>query len=144
MPAPLFHFKTMTKKYTSYSTISISVLLPNGGRAHVSFTPVTGGSSMYITKDKNMQDALESHVSFGKLFKLAKVIDENKEAEKAAPKAKAEPKKEEKKAIDVVVTCSEDAKEYLADKFGLSRSKLRNREQIMAAGEANGVNFIFK
>ena len=101
---------------------------------------------MYITNDENMISALESHVSFGRLFRLAEVIDDKKETsiKATASKAKAEPKKDEKKAIDVEVTCSEDAKEYLADKFGMSRSKLRNREQIMAAGAANGVNFIFK
>ena len=142
---PSFHSKTMTKKYKSNSTISITVILPNGGRAHVTFTSVTGGSSEYLTKDVNMMNALESHPSFGRKFRLAEVIEDKKvEAPAPAPKKEAEPKKKEKKVIDVEVTCSEDAKEYLADKFGLSRSKLRNREQIQAAGEANGVNFIFK
>lgn len=136
----------MTKKYKSNSCISITVALPNGGRAHVSFTPVTGSASEYYTKDPNMMSALESHVSFGKLFRLAEVIDEEKKAavKAAAAKAKEEPKEEEKKVIDIEVTCNEDAKEYLADRFGLSRSKLRSRDAINAAAAANGVNFIFK
>lgn len=38
---------------------------------------------------------------------------------------------------------NDDAKDYLEQTFGCVRSKLRNREDIKAAGEANGVKIIF-
>ena len=39
--------------------------------------------------------------------------------------------------------CNDDAKDYLVEKFGHVRSKLRNREDIIAAGKANNVEIIF-
>lgn len=38
---------------------------------------------------------------------------------------------------------NDDAKDYLEQTFGCVRSKLRNREEIKGAGEANGVKIIF-
>lgn len=39
--------------------------------------------------------------------------------------------------------CNDDAKDYLERTFGCVRSKLRNREDIINAGKANGVEIIF-
>lgn len=41
----------------------------------------------------------------------------------------------------VPVTCNEDAKNYLVDKFNCSASKLRNWDAILETGKANGVLF---
>lgn len=43
----------------------------------------------------------------------------------------------------VEFSCNDDAKDYLEQTFGLVRSKLRNREDIVTAGKANGVDIIF-
>lgn len=43
----------------------------------------------------------------------------------------------------VEFSCNDDAKDYLEQTFGLVRSKLRNREDMVAAGRANGVEIIF-
>lgn len=43
----------------------------------------------------------------------------------------------------IVVPSLEDAKTYLVENFGISRTKLRSRKQIEDAAAANGVNFVF-
>lgn len=43
----------------------------------------------------------------------------------------------------VEFSCNDDAKDYLEQSFGFIRSKLRNREDIVNAGKANGVEIIF-
>lgn len=120
----------MKKKYIAKSDISLSV-----GKMHVSFRPLTGGGSVFYTENESLQKALESHHKFGKLFRLA--------PEEAAPVAK--PKKAESKPAgpkQVVVTCLEDAKEYLVDTYELSRTKLRSRQSIVDAAAANGIEFV--
>lgn len=44
----------------------------------------------------------------------------------------------------VKVSSVEDAKEYLVDKFGIASSKLRTRAACIAAGEENGIEFIWE
>lgn len=43
----------------------------------------------------------------------------------------------------VEFSCNDDAKDYLEQTFGLIRSKLRNREDIVNAGKQNGVEILF-
>lgn len=43
----------------------------------------------------------------------------------------------------VEFSCNDDAKDYLEQTFGFVRSKLRNRDDIVAAGKTNGVEIIF-
>ncbi len=45
--------------------------------------------------------------------------------------------------IQVEFSCNDDAKDYLEQTFGFVRSKLRNREDIVAAGKTHGVDIIF-
>jgi len=47
------------------------------------------------------------------------------------------------KKVQVNVTSVEDAKDYLVDKFGIASSKLRTRAACIAAGEENGIEFIW-
>lgn len=44
----------------------------------------------------------------------------------------------------VKVSSVEDAKDYLVDKFGIAGSKLRTRAACIAAGEENGIEFIWE
>lgn len=48
------------------------------------------------------------------------------------------------KKTQVKVSSVEDAKEYLVDKFGIASSKLRTRAACIAAGEENGIEFIWE
>lgn len=90
---------------------------------------------MFITDDKDMQTALERHSRFGKLFKLDVYYKDEPVEE--------EPVEEVPEATTntVKVASLEDAKEYLVDKFGISRTKLRSKKQIMDAAEAHNIEF---
>ena len=129
----------MQKEYKAKSHVSLNVTLPNGKNTHVSFEALTGGSSVYVTSNPMIQQGLESHPKFGRLFKLVNVRNEEIKAEK--PAKPVELAKTNTKTIDV--PSLEDAKAYLVETFGISRTKLRSRKQIEDAAAANGVEFNF-
>lgn len=47
------------------------------------------------------------------------------------------------KKTQVKVSSVEDAKDYLVDRFGIAGSKLRTRAACIAAGEENGIEFVW-
>ena len=57
-----------------------------------------------------------------------------------APEEKAE---ETTPLTQVEFSCNDDAKDYLEQNFGYVRSKLRNRDDIIAAGKAHNVEINF-
>lgn len=65
------------KKYIANTAIGISVTLPNGKTARISFSVMTDGTSIFYTDDKDLQWALEHHYKFGKLFRLARVQNQS-------------------------------------------------------------------
>lgn len=144
----------MLKRYKSKSCVSINVVLPTGGNTHISFSPVTGGGSVYYTDNENIQKGLERHPKYGKLF----VVDTTLTAQKTSTKTqstvagttatktaeKQQPTDNtKKKAIEVKMACNDDAKDYVADKFGVSRSKMRSRADIEKVAAENGVKIIW-
>lgn len=57
-------------------------------------------------------------------------------------KAEEQPAKSEV-MTEMEFSCNDDAKDYLEQKYGYVRSKLRNREDIVKAGENKGIKIIF-
>lgn len=51
--------------------------------------------------------------------------------------------KAEKMMTPLEFTCNDDAKDYLEKTFGITRSKLRTRADIVSAGKENGVEIHF-
>ena len=129
----------MYKKYQAGTDLSFSVMVGNE-RVRVVFEGKTMGCSIYGTRDEKLQKAIESHYWFNDKFFLVESIDEKKEAAEAKKKAAAKAKKkvaDEKKTH--VVTDVEDAKDYLAETFGVSRSKLKTKEDILSIAKEKGV-----
>lgn len=124
------------KVYRSNSIVHICVIKPNGDRVRISFDALTGGGSQYSTDDEGIQYGLEHHAGFRKIFRLDEtVVDERPQS----PVSQTEV--EEPKVLSVNVSNLDDAKEYLVEKFGLSRTKLRSKAAIVAAAEENGIEF---
>lgn len=71
------------KKYLANTTISVSVSLPSGGNARISFSPLSDGTSVYYSQDKEIEYALEHHYKYGKLFIL---VGEQNEGNTLNPK----------------------------------------------------------
>ena len=129
----------MFNKYQAGTDLAFSVMVGKE-RMRILFEGKSTGSSVYMTRDPKVQKAIESHYWFNDKFFLVESIDEKKEAAEAKKKAAANAKKEvsdEKKTH--VVTDVEDAKDYLAETYGVSRSKMKTKEDILAIAKEKGV-----
>ena len=129
----------MFNKYQAGTDLAFSVMVGNE-RMRINFEGKTMGCSVYMTRDPKMQKAVESHYWFKDKFFLVETVDEKKEAAEAKKKAAAKAKKkvaDEKKTH--VVTDFEDAKDYLAETYGVSRSKMKTKEEILAVAQEHGV-----
>ena len=129
----------MFKKYQAGTDLAFSVMVGDE-RMRIVFEGKTMGCSVYMTRDTNVQKAIESHYWYKDKFFLAESVDEKKEAAEDKKKAAAKAKKkmaDEKKTH--VVTDVEDAKDYLAETFGVSRSKMKTKEDILAIAKEKGV-----
>lgn len=129
----------MYKKYQAGTDLSFSVMVGDE-RVRVVFEGKTMGCSIYGTRDEKLQKAIESHYWFNDKFFLKEAVDEKKEAAEAKKRAAAKTKKkaaEEKKTH--IVTDFEDARDYLAETFGVSRSKLKTKEDILSIAKEKGV-----
>ena len=137
-----------TKKYHSKSVLSFNV---NGQR--ISFSPQTNGTCHYVTDDENMQNSLERHPWFKDKFfedkeyskKIKALEDENNSEDTPKSKSANSKKKEAKKEkIEKEFSNTDDAKEYVANTFGIARTSLKSTDEIIKQGEKNGVTIIIK
>ena len=129
----------MFNKYQAGTDLAFSVMVGNE-RMRIIFDGKSVGCSIYRTRDRKVQKAIESHYWFNDKFFLVESIDEKKESAECKKKAAAKAKKkvaDEKKTH--VVTDVEDAKDYLAETYGVSRSKMKTKEDILAISKEKGV-----
>lgn len=146
------------KTYIASSVLSFNVRL-EGAKKHMSFSPLTLGGSMYTTSDERMQQAIERHRLFHSgaitiletipLEKKTNVARPTKTAGEAAARygdtvfsvAGTEGKK---KAVVLEFSSLAEGKDYMADTYGVSRTKLRTRADIEKAAKENGVAIKWK
>ena len=114
---------------------SINVIMKNGKKFHVSFQPHTSGGSVFITDNEDLQWGLEHHSRYGTLYKGEILVE--KEAPKPVVETAPEVSQVQVKYVDSV----EEAVEYIATNFGVSRSKLKTPAAILKAADKNGVKF---
>jgi hypothetical protein len=124
----------MTKRYTSSARVVIGVITEDGGYTRIAFHPLTGGGSYFETSDEKLQRAIERNSGYRRSF----IGREVEEQVAPAPVIEEEPKGPKQ----VNVASLDDAKDYLAEKFGYSRTKLRSKAAILAAAEESGIEFI--
>ena len=128
----------MFNTYQAGTDLAFSVMVGNE-RMRIVFEGKTMGSSVYMTRDPKVQKAIESHYWFNDKFFLVESVDEKKEAAEAKKKAAAKTKKKVDEKKTHIVTDVEDAKEYLAEAFGVSRSKMKTKDDILAIAKEKGV-----
>lgn len=126
----------MTKTYRSDTSISVNVLLPSGGSMHIPFHTHSNGSSTYVTADADIQAALEKHSRFNGLFRLAGAVDETAAEQKAEVP-------EEKGKDTVKVSDMAAAKDYLAERYGVSRTLMKSNRSILDQAASHGIEFEF-
>lgn len=121
----------MFKKYQAGTDLAFSVMVGDE-RMRIIFEGKTMGCSVYMTRDPKVQKAIESHYWYKDKFFLVESVDEKKEAAEAKKKVADEKKTH-------VVTDVEDAKDYLAEAYGVSRSKMKTKDDILAIAKEKGV-----
>lgn len=121
----------MGKTYIAQSGISLNVKLKSGKHAHVCFDMQSNGTSVYVTSNKTIIEALEADKRYGEWYK-----------EMELPKVARMAEEEKHEAKEIEVTCLADAKEYLAMEHGVPRSSMRTKTAILLAAKANDVVFI--
>lgn len=157
------------KKYIAKTNVSINVVLPTGTNRHIAFSALTGGGSVYYTDDPVVIEAIERHYKYGTLFRIdhnyapekqrVKPTSKRNHADAAetqtAPITTMPPEESEEPNEDrvdteesddsgqttIVVSDPDAAKAYLADHFGLSRTKLKSLKAIKEAGVVHGIIF---
>ena len=160
------------KTYKANTNVSINVVLASKKNLHISFSPLSDGSSTFTTDNKEVMNAIEQHYQFGKLFRLHSQQGENKPKpsktvnhpakEEETSAADANDKTEAQAGVtteadEVTDTEQEDnkpalkqvkvsdfaaAKDYLADTFCISRTALRSMKAITEQAAANGIEFV--
>ena len=132
----------MKKYYSSDSHIAINILLENGNSMHIAFTPISNGGSTYNTEVEVIQNALENHYRYNDLFVLDREEDTNAPIEEPTQNTEDDPNQEEESNIrKVKVNDLGEAKDYLAETFGVSRTSLRGQKAILEAAKANNIEF---
>ena len=145
----------MIKTYKAKTNISINVVLPCSKKnLHIAFVPMSDGSSFFSTENEEIQKGIEGHYKFGSLFKFigAANSDGRKHASyksktnKDTPQVETEEidKNGEKEAVTIIKVTVPDlasAKDYLADKFGISRTSLRSMKAIIEQAAIHGIEF---
>ena len=116
----------MTKRYRSSSEISINITFTEGQTKRIRFSPLSSNVNVYYSNDEDEQKALETHPRYNELF----IID----PDFVVPK-KNEPEEEVKdttpKIKTVKVNCIDDAKDYLADNFNVSRTHFKSKKAVV-------------
>lgn len=137
----------MIKTYKAKTNVSINVVLPTSKKStHISFVPLSDGSSTFTTDNEELQYAIEHNYRFNSLFFLLSKPEYTIEAPKpVAPKEdvaeKAENPKESSRKLVMSVSDIASAKDYLAETFGISRTSLRSKAAILAQAEVHGIIF---
>lgn len=123
------------EKFIAKTNVSLNVAMKSGGSVYVSFTPLTGGGSVFYTDDAELASAMKRHYRYGKLFKSAggqcAVVKHEQPCEQHSGDS----------AVVIEVSEPDEAKEYLCEHFGLIPAKLKSLSAIKAAAKAHGVEF---
>lgn len=129
----------MLKIYRASTDVCFSINYHRGFK-RVSFHGKSTGGSVYYTRDEDEQKGIEEHAWFGGLIKLEETVDEAKAAEeqKKAAAQKAKKQKEDSKIVKDVSSLAE-AKDWLADKTGVSRTKMRDKASILQIAQEHNI-----
>lgn len=131
----------MTKHYISDSHIAINVILDGGESVHLSFIALSNGGSVFSTDSEELQNAIERHYRFGDLFTLDHIEEPKNTSETANEEYTPVKESEDGNIQKIAVNDLGEAKNYLADTLGISRTSLRSLKTILEVAKANNIEF---
>lgn len=119
------------------------VIIHNGVKFHFAFTDgATTGYGTTPARFRTSNPALQQVIENSNYFKSGKIFLERKIILEGASKpAQPVETKPEVEPTIVTVSCLDDAKEYMSDKFGVSGVKMRSKEAIIKVATAHNVVF---
>lgn len=132
----------MTKHYISDSHIAINVTLDGGESMHLSFIALSNGGSIFSTDSEELQNAIERHYRFGDLFTLNHIKEPKNTSEIANEEYTSVKESEDSNIQKITVNDLGEAKNYLADTLGISRTSLRSLKTILEVAKANNIEFV--
>lgn len=132
----------MTKHYISDSHIAINVTLDGGESMHLSFIALSNGGSIFSTDSEELQNAIERHYRFGDLFTLDHIEEPKNTSETANEEYTSVKESEDGNIQKITVNDLGEAKNYLADTLGISRTSLRSLKTILEVAKANNIEFV--
>ena len=134
----------MTKHYISDSHIAINVTLDGGESMHLSFIALSNGGSVFSTDSEELQNAIERHYRFGDLFFLDHIEEPKNNTSETGTDGKEHTsigESENDNVQKIAVNDLGEAKNYLADTLGISRTSLRSLKAILEVAKANNIEF---
>lgn len=129
------------KHYISDSHIAINVTLDGGESVHLSFIALSNGGSIFSTDSEELQNAIERHYRFGDLFTLDHIEEPKNTSEIANEEYTSVKESEDGNIQKITVNDLGEAKNYLADTLGISRTSLRSLKTILEVAKANNIEF---
>jgi len=147
------------KTYKANTNVSINVVLANKKNLHISFVPLSNGSSVFTTDNAEVQEAIERHYNFGKLFRGSEALSGDGMGRKGEGlRAGALSTGEEKGTGEmgetgptgltggsglrrVQVSDIAAARDFLADTYGVSRTAMKSTKAIQEKAQECGVEF---
>lgn len=133
MPAPFFFSHMATKRYFNKRSVVTVPVRMAGKMRRITFTPVTGEGSEYVTSNEAEQQALESSRYYGRMFRSEDVVS------KIAPKKVIPTKQTGPKRVDVA--CFQDAKDYLFIHFEESLTRMRSKAAVIKMAAKHDIEF---
>lgn len=130
------------KHYISDSHIAINVTLDGGESVHLSFIALSNGGSVFSTDNEELQNAIERHYRFGDLFTLDHIEEPKNTSETANEEYTSVKESEDGNIQKITVNDLGEAKNYLADTLGISRTSLRSLKTILEVAKANNIEFV--
>lgn len=125
----------MAKKYLSTSPTSITLNV-NGVTRRISFENENVNTFFYTTADKDIIKAMDNHPWFDKYFTSIEVND--------TPEPEPMPESEtpaQDALTEITVASFSDAREYLAEAFGIARTSIRSKSAVEEAAKQHGIVF---
>lgn len=129
------------KTYRAKTAVSLNIVLPSKKSQHITFTPLSNGTSTYTTDNETIQQALENHYRFGSLFRLYSTRDTEGQTTTVVEEKKNVKPAQVAAVTKITVSDIAAAKDYLADKFGVSRTAMRSTTAILQQAKAHGIEF---
>ena len=124
------------KAFKASTLLSFSVTLSDGSRVRIEFNPLTEGGTVFYTGDEELVKALERHPYFGELFEKDDTPEEVSTEVSIEPENVSMPSGG---STPLSFANEEDAKEYIANKYGVSRTRLKTRASIERAAVELGM-----